>query len=416
MGRHNHENSIALPGYERPVLLSGDDTFVSLPPQSQLYMYTAKNRKDVWDDKGDLLAFVADNPTVNNDYFDFVTGTPKSISGRFVKVPDFENDPTKSIAHGRLANGKDVVSSDFGYPLPPTTGWQQSPFTPAHGIDGPQWVLEHWGDTLTDPQNNPTPVFQFIRLEDMAYDKRPGMWNIVYLVDSGAGSAGGPSSTTSTNGRIWRMVLDKTDPTRVLSLSVLVDGDDKATSAVDAAGARTEVRQPDNLDTTRNGSMLVTEDPGSRQQFVLPSTNPSRTTARVWQVTLPPASYDPLTAPYDGLAKRVVASVVQDQDEAAFDQDPPDQPGLNPGDPRPNPPAPAFFISPGNWGAWEASGVIDTSSVFGPGTFLIDVQAHTLAVDWAPGNRNTVATNDPLPDFHLKREGGQLLLLKVPGA
>ena len=31
MGRHNHENSVAVPGYHKPVVLSGDDTFTSGP-------------------------------------------------------------------------------------------------------------------------------------------------------------------------------------------------------------------------------------------------------------------------------------------------------------------------------------------------------------------------------------------------
>ena len=31
MGRHNHENSVAIPGYRHPVVLSGDDTFTSGP-------------------------------------------------------------------------------------------------------------------------------------------------------------------------------------------------------------------------------------------------------------------------------------------------------------------------------------------------------------------------------------------------
>jgi hypothetical protein len=409
MGRHNHENTVAVPGYGKPVLLSGDDTFVSLPPQSQLYMYSAEDGDAVMNDEGDLYAFRADPPAVN-DYFDFVYGTRQSISGEFVKVPDFEDDPTKSIAHGQRANGTDVVADDFDYPLPPTSGWQLSPFAPTHGIDGPQWVLEHWGDL-----NN---VFQFIRVEDIAYDKRPGMQNIVYIVDSGAGSNGAPAAGLSTNGRIWRMVLDPNDHTQVLSLSVLVDGDEDPVSRNTAAlvppspgsaeRAYGEIRQPDNLDTTANGSMLVTEDPGSRQQFPADSTDPFRTTARLWQVTLPPAGYDPLTAPYDGLSKRVVAVVDQGYDEEVdYDQDPPDA-GV--------PPAPAFLISPGNLGAWESSGVIDTSSVFGPGTFLVTVQAHTLAVEWEAGDLNTVTSNDPLPDFQYKREGGQLLLIRVPGA
>ena len=31
MGRHNHENNVAIPGYDKPVVFSGDDTFTSGP-------------------------------------------------------------------------------------------------------------------------------------------------------------------------------------------------------------------------------------------------------------------------------------------------------------------------------------------------------------------------------------------------
>jgi hypothetical protein len=55
-------------------------------------------------------------------------------------------------------------------------------------------------------------------------------------------------------------------------------------------------------------------------------------------------------------------------------------------------------------GEWESSGIINASRVFGPGAFLIDVQAHTIFVD-----KTTVGTTT------YKREGGQLLLLRIPG-
>ena len=58
MGRHNHENSVPVPGYEDLVVLSGDDTFTSGPltnpvdtttklglAQSQLYSYIASDTK-----------------------------------------------------------------------------------------------------------------------------------------------------------------------------------------------------------------------------------------------------------------------------------------------------------------------------------------------------------------------------------
>ena len=87
-------------------------------------------------------------------------------------------------------------------------------------------------------------VFGFVRLEDMAYDKRPGMSNIVYVVDSGRGTvppAGTPQSGSgiSTNGRVWKMVLDKHDPTTVTSLSVLIEGDDNPVKTAGEAISRT---------------------------------------------------------------------------------------------------------------------------------------------------------------------------------
>ena len=102
-----------------------------------------------------------------------------------------------------------MKAADFHYPLPPTNGsWQRDLRTPVPiGIDGPQWVLEYWSQL-----NN---VFDFVRVEDIAYDKRPGMGNVVYVVDSGRGRR--PTDTLdtpfpSTNGRVWKMVLDPDDP------------------------------------------------------------------------------------------------------------------------------------------------------------------------------------------------------------
>jgi hypothetical protein len=68
--------------------------------------------------------------------------------------------------------------------------------------------------------------------------------------------------------------------------------------------------------------------------------------------------------------------------------------------------------APGNLGAWETSGIVDASAVFGRGAFLIDVQAHTLWIEKAPGDDNN---GDGQPDFTYKREGGQLALIRIPG-
>lgn len=378
MGRHNHENNIPIPGYGKPVVFSGDDTFTSgplttvsgigvVPAQSQLYSYIAPNTNALLADQGDLWAFVSDMPGVKN-YYDVPPGSTTPVTGHFIKVP-------KDIATGRKADGSELQAADKGYALPPTNGtWQidlrVASTPPGPGIDGPQWVLEYWSDI-----NN---VFQFVRVEDIAYDKRPGMGNVVYIVDSGRGRTAAQSLDTpnfrSTNGRVWKMVLDPNDPTVVTSLTVFVEGDDNPVKTLN------EVHQPDNIETTLNG-VLLTEDPGSSQQFTAAQqvTDPTNaTTARLWY------------APFSG-TPQVVAKVNQSTDGGPTDVD---------------------GRAAGNWGAWESTGIVDASAAFGPGAFLINVQAHTMWVEKAPGDDNN---GDDNPDFTYKREGGQLALIRIPG-
>jgi hypothetical protein len=360
MGRHNHENSIALRGYGKPVVVSGDDTFTNNPSQSQMYMYIARNTRALWNDSGNLWAFVSDDPA-HQKYEDFTPGDTTKVKGHFIKVP-------KLIATGRNPDGTDLMAADVPaelggpFPAPPNDGtWQRDPN--GVGVDGPQWVLDYWSKTHG--------VFNFVRLEDMAYDKRHGKSNVLYIVDSGRGTTGDPGVGKSTNGRIWKMVLDKKDPRKVKSLSILIEGDDNPVKTL------TEIRQPDNIESTRHG-LYITEDPGSSQQF--PIGTAGARTAAVWQYK------------FSNGSTHVIATVDQSLDEAVgYDVD---------------------AAGPGNLGAWEASGIVDASAAFGPGAFLVTVQAHSLWVEKAPGDDNNA---NGVPDFTFKREGGQLLLLRVPG-
>ncbi len=318
MGRLNHENSVAIPGYRKVVLLTGDDTFTTNPAQSQLYSYIARDARAVWGDKGRLFGFKSDVVGVD-DYYDFAPGSTMSVSGQFVDIPKI-------------------------------------------AAVGDQAALEAASDAAG--------VFQFVRIEDVAYDRRHP--NIVYLADSGRASAALDNAFASTNGRIWKMVLDKHNPKKVRSLSILIDGDTAG------LGIASVMHQPDNLETTRH-SLLITEDPSSANQFNVG--DPNGTPARLWR-------YDLKTK-----ALTVAATVVQTADEGPTDKDP--------------------ATTPGKWGSWESSGIVDVSRYFGPGTFLIDVQAHSLFVEVGDGP-DLVA---PLgPDWLNKREGGQLLLIRIPGA
>lgn len=275
-------------------------------------------------------------------------------------------------AIGLNPDGSEMKAADKGYPQPPANGtWQTDlrSVTPV-GLDGPQWVLQHWSDL--------NHVFQFVRVEDIAYDKRPHKGNVVYIADSGRGRLATASLDTpnfrSSNGRVWKMVLNPNDPKKVDSLTVFVEGDDAPVKTP------TEIHQPDNLETTPN-SVFVTEDPGSSQQFPFDSADPNATTARLWRV--------PVGNP---AGAEVIARVDQSADGL---------PGRDV-DGRTN----------GNQGAWESTGIVDASKAFGRDMFLINIQAHTLWVEKAPGDDNYAPAG---PDFTYKREGGQLLLIRIPG-
>jgi hypothetical protein len=324
MGRHNHENSVAIPGYSQLVVLSGDDTFS--PPSSQLYSYVADDTDDLWNDDGTLYAFRSADP-LTNDYGDLTAG--ETVAGTFIAVPE-------AVAKGDQSG------------------------------------LETWSN-----ENN---VFQFIRVEDIAYDRNDPQ--VVYFADTGeprastATSAGAGRLTRAgstfqgpfPNGRIFKMVLDEADPLVVDELSVLIDAD------AGGYGNPAVIHQPDNIETTAN-SLLIQEDPGGHNQFQL--SDPTGVGARVWRYDL------------DTGALQAVLEVDQSLDGAD----------------------PTYDVGGGiaRRGGWESSGIIDASSIWGAGWFLLDVQAGSLVLESTAGTLGGTAVL-------FEREGGQLLRVKIPGS
>jgi hypothetical protein len=282
-------------------------------------MYIAEEDEDFLKDKGSLWAFVSDDPAIN-DYGD-LTGSA-SVSGRFIQVP-------REIAIG-----------------------DQTP-------------LENW--------SNANNVFQFIRIEDIDYDRKNP--RIVYFADTGEPRAianaatgrlqRGPSGTQGPypNGRIFKMVLNKRNPKIVDSLSILIDAD------AGGYGNFNVLHNPDNVGVSAK-SIMITEDPGSHNNYT-PGT-PGAPTARVWRYDLKTGS---LT---------VVAAVDQSADPAA------------------------------RLGSWEATGVIDVSSIYGRGTWLVNVQAHSIFVETE--TRTVTLPSGASGPILFKREAGQMLLLTIPGS
>ena len=223
-GRHNHENTVIVPGGWGGIFsLSGDDTFTfpstpDRPNLSQLYAFSSQNWKAFQKDEGTMWAFrvtgtqdgaVDPEYPFNgaNDYLDIEVGD--TFSGEFIAVPP-------GVARGDTPKA-------------------------------PQDELEDW--------SNDANVFQFVRVEDVAYD--PDDPRVVYLADTGNSNLAHPdpdtgrlyrgSSGTSSDGRIFKLVLNEDDPTIVDEFSILVEA------------SSIEMRSPDNLDVGHD-SLMVQED------------------------------------------------------------------------------------------------------------------------------------------------------------
>jgi hypothetical protein len=167
------------------------------------------------------------------------------------------------------------------------------------------------------------------------------------------------------NGRIFKMVLNDDDPTQVDSLSILVNADPLG------PGNPLALHNPDNLETTAT-SLLIQEDTGSHNQFNL-GAGPA---ARVWQYVFATGEL------------KAVLEVDQSLDGT---------PGYDLGG------------GIGRAGAWESSGIVDASGLWGPGWFLLDVQAGSLILETEDGFLGPT-------EVRFEREGGQLLRVHIPGA
>jgi hypothetical protein len=349
-GRHNHENTVIVPGgWDGIVALSGDDTFDA--PSSQLYLSLADDAASFTADESDLYAFqvTSANGVVLSDPYDAFNGANDyheievgdTFGGRFIPVPE-------AVARG-------------------TTGV------------APQRALEEW--------SNANNVFQFIRVEDLAYD--PDDPTVVYFADTGERRAltddvwvtlddrDGSVDRSATgrlhrglsrvpadpaqaeiypadpagqhaNGRIFRMALNPNDPLVVDAFTVVHDADTTLADGVQ------RMRNPDNLDVGRS-SIMVQEDASN---------------AKIWRYSLSSGQWSQ------------VGTVT-------------------------HPTAPA---------SGESSGIIDMSRWLGTGWWALDVQSHVNLPGTVGPLTYTVPITGAQITYNARREDGQLLLIHVPGS
>ena len=384
-------------GFQRPILFTNEEAtdFVS-PPPLQAWPPTPSNQRQA----GLAIALDAKNwktyeiPGMGRMNHENTVVVP----GGWNKIVSVTGDDTFSAPASQLymytANSdKDVLADNgtlYAFRVTMKNSVPVNPADPFNGANdygdialgdvlqgqfipvprniavGDQTGLENW--------SNANNVFQFIRVEDIDHDKNNS--RIVYFADTGEPRALDNNLVSGRlrraaagtlgpypNGRIFKMELNASDPTLVDSFSILINAD---------LGGYNNFGVPHNVDNVSASvnSLMITEDPGGHNNFA-PGT-PGAPAARVWMYNFASGTLS------------VAAAVDQSTDPTAL------------------------------LGSWESSGVLDVSSVFGPGTWLIDVQAHSIFVETEV--RTVTGPGGATGTMLFKREGGQLLLLTIPGS
>ena len=211
--------------------------------------------------------------------------------------------------------------------------------------------------TAVDALPSADKAFKFVRLEDVDYDHRPGVPGqrpAIYFVDTGNNVALCNGTPCDLYGSIYRLELDASNPTQNAQLVLL------ARSRGVAAG---DWASPDNIAAGRQ-SLMLQEDPAYAG---------FNRAERMWNFKFR----------NDGSLGEAKAVVELENQQLTGN-----------------------ICSDAAGTCWESSGIIDASDWLGEGTWLFDVQAHTLPFSYQDG-----ATT-----VNVSREGGQLLYLKLPGS
>jgi hypothetical protein len=223
-----------------------------------------------------------------------------------------------------------------------------------------EWVAlpsaQNLNETQLEAASDAAGAMVFARPEDGAFNPRNE--DEYFFVTTGDTPASGENMGNAL-GRLYSLKLNPSDPTKNATLSVVYNADE-----IIAAGGDVAI-SPDNIDASSE-YLMINEDGTTPSRLVMTAKGRD---GSIWRFDLKREGGIDASS-----AVRVAA--------------------LSPGG-RDNPSngAPKF-----NPGVWETSGIIDASSIFGPNTWLSDVQAHPPTT--APGG-STVTVED-----------GQLFILK----
>ncbi len=226
-----------------------------------------------------------------------------------------------------------------------------------HALLG-RWIpiddAARWNDRELDERTRGNGAFHFDRIKDGTYDRNhPGVF---YFVTTGG------DILQNRRGRLYRLTVDPTDPLgKAPLLEILLEGD-----------AGDPIVNPADVDANAKGWMVLLEDITSANRELLFRRPPS-----VWLYNLA-----------TGALMRVAeihSSTVGGKEPNVFSE----LTGVPFGD------------------IWKSTGIIDASDAFGPGTWLLGVQARDV------DSVRSSALQKWNGDAYLV-EGGQVILMTLP--
>jgi hypothetical protein len=317
-------------GFVRPLYFAGEES----------------GSPDTFDGRGGTLTVTFDNEIHTLSKFPRIpweNALPRPFNGNETVVMCLEDGPTTPDSQLYMYVGKkdrragsDVLSRNGlnngkVYVFVSTTPDKSNEVTFQNGSISGRWQEIPNAGSMTDVEletaSDTAGAFGFIRIEDGAWSKTSR--KDFYFVTTGSG-------TGNLLGRLYHLELNPGNPLETATLSVVYNADE-----IIAAGGNVAI-SPDNIDTSAD-YITICEDGTAASRPVMADKGRD---GSIWRFDL-----------HNNFAYERVAEL-----------NPPGRDGV-----------------PVGPGIWETSGIIDTTSLFGNGTWLVDTQAHPPTTPPAPG-------------------------------
>ena len=317
-------------GFDRPLYFAGEES----------------GSPSTFDGRGGTLTVTFDNEIHTLSKFPRIpweNALPRPFNGNETVVMCMEDGPTTPDSQLFMYVGKKVHRAGSGvlsrnglnngkvYVFVSTTPGKSDEVTFQDGSISGRWQEIPNAGSMTDVEletaADAVGAFGFIRTEDGAWSKTSR--KDFYFVTTGDG-------TGNLLGRLYHLELNPGNPLKPATLSVVYNADQ-----IIAAGGDVAI-SPDNIDTSADYIVICEDGTGNSRPVMADKGRDGS----IWRFDL-----------HNNFAYERVAEL-----------NPPGRDGI-----------------PVGPGIWETSGIIDTTSLFGHGSWLVDAQAHSPTTPPEPG-------------------------------